>query len=125
MADWVGVYAGDLGQDYSLALHRCYLVVEGTRSASQATTDSLYLPPVWLAHCQPRDKAACEFVGLQRTIRAYFAPAGYLAIPWPWRGGTAAYRQGLEELRGNPAIFGIEMVGESLNPFWTEHLANK
>ncbi len=122
MAVYLGNYQFDLGQIQPALLLKSYLVeIGGNVSRTSTDFDSSYLPQVFFDNVLPktRVKNSCNANFRPRKVLLYLDEFSYLSVQIPFLPTSSNYLNFLAEVRANPLIKQVELIGEKISSQYT------
>lgn len=113
MAEFFGTYQTDLDRDvWGVSLVSFFRVDDG---ALDVPDEADLIPPSLNAAMNGRE-GPCRLPVRPRRLVLEVSPLVRYVLPLPFRGGTAAYQQMLDEAEANPLVLGIRIEPERMLP---------
>ena len=122
MALYVSDYQFDLGKVQPCLLLKSYLVeIGGTISRTSYEFDSSYLPAIFLANVTKKTqvKTNCSATFRPRRVHLYLDEFKFLSIQIPFLPTSTNYLNFIAEIKTNPLIKQVELIGEKISSQYT------
>lgn len=122
MANYVGDYQYDLGKLQPCLLLKVYLVeIGGQIARTSYDFDALYLPSIYLNNVAKRTevRTSCSSNFRPRKTLLYLDEFSFLSVQVPFLPTSIGYLDFIAEIRANPLIKKIEIVGERISSIHT------